>query len=171
MGRNMFGPIRGEWDQDWRVWWGEEPPCHAPVFVLTHHPRAPVVMQGGTTFHFVTAGFDAALRPAKAAAGDQPVDIAGGAATARQALTARAVDELTLDMVPVLLGRGERLFDGVADPGLVPVEVIRSPHATHIRYRAARSSTPRTLLGRTTVGRRWAPNVRATSEAAPQRGP
>jgi len=135
MGRNMFGPIRGEWDGDWRGWWGEEPPYHAPVFVLTHHARDPVEMAGGTTFHFVTDGFDSALEQAKAVAGDAGVAIAGGASTARQALAAGAIDELTLDVAPVLLGAGERLFDGVADPGLEPVEVTSSPLATHVRYR------------------------------------
>ena len=135
MGRNMFGPIRGEWDTDWRGWWGDEPPYHAPVFVLTHHPHDPIEMEGGTTFHFVTEGFEACLRQARAAAGDRDVDIAGGASTVRQAFAADAIDELVLDLVPVLLGSGERLFDDVRDPGLEPVEVIHSPHATHIRYR------------------------------------
>jgi dihydrofolate reductase len=135
MGRNMFGPIRGEWRDDWRGWWGEEPPYHAPVFVLTHYAREPVEMAGGTTFYFVTGGFDAALEQAKAAAGDGDVDIAGGASTVRQAFAAGAIDELMLDIAPVLLGRGERLFDDVADPGLEPVEVIHSPRATHVRYR------------------------------------
>jgi len=135
MGRNMFGPIRGEWDLDWRGWWGEEPPYHAPVFVLTHYPREPIEMLGGTTFHFVTEGFDAALEQARAAAGDGEIAIAGGASTVRQALTSGELDELFLDVAPVLLGAGERIFDGVADPGLEPVEVIASPYATHIRYR------------------------------------
>jgi dihydrofolate reductase len=135
MGRNMFGPIRGEWDPEWRGWWGEEPSYHAPVFVLTHHPRDPIEMEGGTTFYFVTEGFDVALRQARAAAGDDGVDIAGGPSTVRQALAADAIDELVLDVVPMLLGSGERLFDGVRDPGLAPVEVVHSPHATHIRYR------------------------------------
>jgi dihydrofolate reductase len=136
MGRNMYGPIRGEWgDEDWRGWWGEDPPYHAPVFVLTHYPHAPIEMKGGTTFHFVTDGFDAALAQARAVAGDAPVDIAGGAATVRQALTAGVIGELVLDVVPILLGAGERIFDGVPDPGLTPVEVIPSPLATHIRYR------------------------------------
>jgi dihydrofolate reductase len=135
MGRNMFGPLRGEWDGDWRGWWGEEPPYHAPVFVLTHYPHEPIEMTGGTTFHFVTAGFDAALERARAAAGDGDVDVAGGASTVRQALSAGVIDELVLDIVPVLLGSGERLFDGVQDPGLQPVEVIHSPYATHVRYR------------------------------------
>jgi dihydrofolate reductase len=138
MGRNMFGPIRGEWDPEWRGWWGEEPPYHAPVFVLTHHQRDPIEMEGGTTFHFVTEGFDVALEQARAAADDGGVDIAGGASTVRQALAADAIDELVLDVVPVLLGSGERLFDGVRDPGLEPVEVVHSPHATHIRYRIGR---------------------------------
>ncbi len=138
MGRNMFGPVRGEWDEDWRGWWGEEPPYHAPVYVLTHHPHAPIEMQGGTTFHFVTEGFDAAFEQACAAAGDAGVDIAGGASTVRQAFAAGAIDELVLDVAPVLLGGGERLFDGVADPGLEPVEVVHSPLATHIRYRVGR---------------------------------
>ena len=104
MGRNMFGPIRGAWDEDWRGWWGDEPPYHAPVFVLTHHARDPIEMEGGTTFHFVTDGFDAAFERAQAAAGDRGVDIAGGASTVRQALAAGVVDELTLDIAPVLLG-------------------------------------------------------------------
>ncbi|MFL5823006.1 MAG: dihydrofolate reductase family protein [Solirubrobacteraceae bacterium] len=135
MGRNMFGPIRGEWEEDWRGWWGPEPPYHAPVFVLTHHPRDPVEMEGGTTFHFVTDGFEAAFEQAKTAAAGREIAIAGGASTARQALAAGVIDELTLDVAPVLLGAGERLFDGVNDPGLVPLQVVHSPHATHIRYR------------------------------------
>src|SRR5437868_14114348 len=97
MGRNMFGPLRGSWQDDWRGWWGEEPPYHAPVFVLTHHPREPIEMQGGTTFHFVGEGFDAALAQARAVAGDREVAVAGGASTVRQALAAGAIDELTLD--------------------------------------------------------------------------
>jgi dihydrofolate reductase len=138
MGRNMFGPVRGAWDEDWRGWWGDEPPYHAPVFVLTHHPHDPIEMEGGTTFHFVTEGFDVAFQRAQEAAGDRGVDIAGGASTVRQALAAGVIDELTLDIAPVLLGAGERLFDGVQDPGLQPVEVIHSPHATHVRYRIGR---------------------------------
>jgi dihydrofolate reductase len=135
MGRNMFGPIRGEWDPDWRGWWGDEPPYHAPVFVLTHYEREPIEMEGGTTFYFVTEGFDAAFEEAKATAGELEVDIAGGASTVRQALSAGAIDELVLDVVPVLLGAGERLFDEVEDPGFTLLEVVHSPHATHIRYR------------------------------------
>jgi dihydrofolate reductase len=135
MGRNMFGPIRGEWEEDWRGWWGDEPPYHAPVFVLTHYRHEPIVMEGGTTFYFVTDGFDSALAQAREAAGDGEVAIAGGASTIRQALTAGAIEQLTLDLAPVLLGSGENLFDGVEDPGLEPVEVLGSPLATHIRYR------------------------------------
>jgi dihydrofolate reductase len=138
MGRNMFGPIRGEWDGDWRGWWGDEPPYHAPVFVLTHYARDPVEMDGGTTFYFVTDGFDSALEQAKAAAGRRDLTIAGGASTIRQAFAAGALDEIALDVIPVLLGVGERLFAGVDDPGLEPVAVTQSPHATHIRYRVGR---------------------------------
>ena len=137
MGRNMFGPIRGEWEEDWRGWWGPEPPYHAPVYVLTHHAREPIEMDGGTTFHFVTGGFDAAYAQACEVAGDDGVDIAGGASTVRQALMAGVVDELTLDIAPVLLGSGERIFDGVESLGMEPVEVLHSPLATHIRYRRA----------------------------------
>ncbi len=138
MGRNMFGPIRGDWVGDWRGWWGEDPPYHAPVFVLTHYAHPPIEMAGGTTFHFVTAGFDAALQQAKAAAGEADIRVAGGASTVRQALAAGAIDELTLDIVPVLLGNGERLFDDVKDLGFTPIEVVHSRHATHVRYAVAR---------------------------------
>ena len=116
MGRNMFGPIRGPWQGDWRGWWGDEPPYRAPVFVLTHYEHEPIELAGGTTFYFVGDGFDAAFARASEAAGDRGVDIAGGASTVRQALAAGVIDELVLDFVPVLLGSGERLFDGVADP-------------------------------------------------------
>src|SRR3954470_14422630 len=135
MGRNMFGPVRGGWDEDWRGWWGAEPPYHAPVFVLTHHPRDPVEMAGGTTFVFVTRGFDAAFELARAAAGDADVTVAGGASTVRQALAAGVIDELVLDVVPILLGGGARLLDGVTDPGLTQLEVTSSPGVTHLRYR------------------------------------
>src|SRR6478752_6761606 len=138
MGRNMFGPVRGTWESygaEWSGWWGDEPPYHAPVFVLTHHEREPVEMAGGTTFHFVTGGFDTAYAAAVEAAGDEEILIAGGASTIRQALAAGVLDEIVLDVSPVLLGAGERLLDGVTDPGLTPVEVIGSPRATHIRYR------------------------------------
>ncbi|HEY2320559.1 MAG TPA: dihydrofolate reductase family protein [Solirubrobacteraceae bacterium] len=135
MGRNMFGPIRGEWDEDWRGWWGDEPPYHAPVFVLTHHPREAIEMQGGTTFHFVTEGFDAAYARARDVAGGREVSIAGGASTVRQALTAGVIDELVLDISPVVLGSGESPFHGVEDLRLAPIEVVHSPFATHVRYR------------------------------------
>jgi dihydrofolate reductase len=135
MGPNMFGPIRGDWDEDWRGWWADEPPYHAPVFVLTHHPHDPIEMQGGTTFHFVTDGFDAALEQAPRGRRRSGGGHRGGAATVRQALAANAIDELVLDVVPVLLGTGQGLFEGVADPGLTPIDVIHSPYATHIRYR------------------------------------
>lgn len=134
MGRNMFGPIRGPWRDEWRGWWGDEPPYHAPVFVLTHYEHEAIELKGGTTFHFVTEGFDAAFTQASEVAGQSGVDIAGGASTVRQALEAGVIEELVLDFVPVLLGAGERLLDGVPDPGLEPVEVIHSPLATHVRY-------------------------------------
>jgi dihydrofolate reductase len=135
MGRNMFGPIRGEWSEDWRGWWGDDPPYHAPVFVLTHYPRDSIEMKGGTTFHFVADGFDAALARAKDVAGDMDVDIAGGASAVRQALGTNAIDDLYLDIVPALLGTGESMFDGIDDLKLAPVEVTHSPHATHVHYR------------------------------------
>jgi dihydrofolate reductase len=135
MGRNMFGPIRGEWDEEWSGWWGPEPPYHAPVFVLTHHAHEPIEMEGGTTFHFVTDDFDAAYAGAREAAGDDGIDIAGGASTVRQALQANVIDELWLDIAPVLLGSGERIFDDVADFDFEPTEVLHSPLSTHICYR------------------------------------
>ncbi len=139
MGRNMFGPVRGSWEseEEWRGWWGPTPPYHAPVFVLTNYEREPVEMDGGTTFYFVTGGFDAAYAQAQEAAGDRGIDIAGGASTVRQALAAGVVDELTLDIAPVLLGSGERIFDGVETFDMEPVEVLHSPLATHIRYERA----------------------------------
>jgi dihydrofolate reductase len=139
MGRNMFGPVRGEWDEDWRGWWGPEPPYHAPVFVLTHYPHDPIEMEGGTTFSFVTAGIEAALEQATAVTGGKDVDIAGGASAVRQALAIGALDELLLDIVPVLLGDGEGLFSGLSAPEFVPAEVVHSPYATHVRYLVRRS--------------------------------
>jgi dihydrofolate reductase len=135
MGRNMFGPIRGDWDEDWRGWWGPEPPYHAPVFVLTHYPHDPIEMAGGTTFHFVTDGFDSAYAQARDVAGDRDVSIAGGASTVRQALAAGVIDQLVLDIAPVVLGAGESPLAGVPDLALEPVEAIHSPLATHVRYR------------------------------------
>jgi dihydrofolate reductase len=134
MGRNMFGPA-GAWDPDWRGWWGDDPPFHAPVFVLTHHEREPLEMQGGTTFHFVTGGPEAALAAAREAAGDRDVAVSGGASTINQLLAAGLLDELHLHIVPVVLGAGERLLVDVGDPKLEPVEVIASPGVTHITYR------------------------------------
>lgn len=142
MGRNMFGPIRGEWDEDWRGWWGAEPPYHAPVFVLTHHAHEPIEMAGGTTFHFVTEGFDAAYARALEAAGGAGIHIAGGASTVRQALAAGVVNELTLDIAPVLLRGGERIFDGIESFGFEPVEALNSPLATHVRYRRTGRHVP-----------------------------
>jgi dihydrofolate reductase len=119
LGRNMFGPIRNEWPDDaWRGWWGDDPPYHCPVFVLTHHPRAPIEMQGGTTFHFVTDGLQAALGRARAAAGARDVRLGGGASTLRQGLQARLVDEMHLAITPTVLGRGEPLFAGLDLPAL-----------------------------------------------------
>lgn len=138
MGRNMFGPVRGPWSSfegGWTGWWGDEPPYHAPVFVLTQHAMEPIAMAGGTTFHFVTDGFDAAYARALDAAAGGDIRIAGGAATIRQAFAAGVLEEITLDLVPVLLGAGERLLDGVTDPGLEPLDVSASPLATHVRYR------------------------------------
>jgi len=134
MGRKMFGPGRGPWDENWRGWWGEDPPYHAPVFVLTHHARDRLTMQGGTTFTFVTDGIQAALDQARAAAGDRPVHIAGGAATINQYLAAGLLDDLWLHIAPVTLGEGERLFSagGLA---LEPTDARHTKLVTHVRYR------------------------------------
>jgi dihydrofolate reductase len=119
LGRNMFGPVRGPWPDDtWRGWWGDNPPYHVPVFVLTHHPRPPLTMEGGTVFHFVTDGIETALARAKEAAGDRDVRIGGGVATIRQYLTARLIDELHIAVAPILLGAGEPLFAGLDLPAL-----------------------------------------------------
>jgi dihydrofolate reductase len=137
MGRKMFGGGEGPWDESWTGWWDEDPPFHVPVFVLTHHPREPLEMQGGTTFHFVTDGIEAALAQAREAAGGGDVAVAGGASAVRQYLAAGLLDELFLHVVPVLLGGGERLLDDAGDPQLEPVEVVASPTVTHIRYRVS----------------------------------
>ena len=114
LGRNMFGPVRGPWpDESWKGWWGDEPPYHVPVFVLTHHPREPIEMKGGTTFHFVTGGMHEAMDRARRAAGDRDIRIGGGVATIRQFLRARLIDELHLAVSPVVLGEGEKLFEGI----------------------------------------------------------
>ena len=138
MGRNMFSPYRGPHDEAWTGWWGEDPPYHAPVFVLTHYERAPLQMQGGTTFTFVTDGIESALAQARAAAGDADVAIAGGAATVNQYLAAGLIDELRLHVAPVVLGRGERLFAGVEDVELEPLGVSGTALVTHLRYRIPR---------------------------------
>jgi dihydrofolate reductase len=137
MGRNMFGPVRGEWgDEDWRGWWGDDPPYHAPVFVITHHAREPVEMEGGTTFHFVTDGIEAALARAKEAAGEKDVAIAGGASTLQQYLGAGLVDEMELHVVPLLLGAGGRLFENLdgGPAGFECVELVSSPAVAHYSY-------------------------------------
>ena len=141
MGRNMFGPIRderGERDPAWRGWWGENPPYHAPVFVLTHHPLAPIPMEGGTTFHFVGDGIDSALAQAREAAAGADVMVAGGAQCVQQYLAAGLLDELYLHISPMVLGAGERLLENVGDPLLEPVEVVAAPAVTHVRYRVGR---------------------------------
>jgi dihydrofolate reductase len=137
MGRNMFGPGRGAWDESWKGWWGDDPPYHAPVFVLTHQPREPLQMEGGTTFTFVTDGIASALEQARDAAGDADIAIAGGAATVRQYLAAGLLDELRLSIVPVVLGAGERLFDGVGDVTLEQLDANGTGLVTHVRYRVA----------------------------------
>lgn len=135
LGRNMFGPIRGEWpDAQWKGWWGDNPPYHAPTYVLTHHARASIEMQGGTTFHFITAGIDVALRLAREAAGGKDVRIGGGAATVREYLRAGHIDELHLAVVPAVLGQGEPLFEGVdlRELGYRVTEHVATENATHI---------------------------------------
>jgi dihydrofolate reductase len=141
MGRNMFGPIRGPWqDESWRGWWGEDPPYHVPVFVLTHHPRGPLEMQGGTTFHFVTDGIESAYEQAVAAAGGKDITLGGGASTVQQAIAAGLLDELQVNLVPILLGGGERLLEGLggAPVGFVPTRVLEAPGVTHLRYRVVK---------------------------------
>jgi dihydrofolate reductase len=119
LGRNMFGPVRGPWpDESWQGWWGEEPPYHVPVFVLTHHARAPLEMKGGTTFHFITGGIEAALERARQAAGGRDVRVGGGVSTIRQYLEAGLLDELHLAVSPILLGSGEALFVDLDLPAL-----------------------------------------------------
>ena len=139
MGRNMFGGGRGPWPTDpaWNGWWGEEPPYHHPVFVLTHHPRPPLELIG-TTFTFVTDGFASAMAQAHAAAGDLDVQIGGGADTIRQALASGVLDQLDIHIAPVMLGSGERLFGGTADVRLERERVIAAPGVTHLRYRVVR---------------------------------
>ena len=139
MGRNMYGPIRGEWgDTDWKGWWGDDPPYHAPTYVVTHHPHDPIEMEVGTTFHFVTDGLESAFAQARETAGDKRVSIAGGASCAQQALAAGLVDEFDLQVSPVILGAGERLLDNF-EPGSAPEleleRVLEAPGVAHLRYR------------------------------------
>jgi len=137
MGRNMFGPVRGRWpDEDWKGWWGDNPPYHHQVFVLTHHARAPIPMQGGTTFNFVTDGIESALAQAFEAAGGLDVRLGGGPATVQQYLKAGLIDELHFAIVPIFLGAGERLFDNLEGGpiGYECVELVSSPSVTHVRF-------------------------------------
>jgi dihydrofolate reductase len=138
LGRNMFGPVRGPWpDESWKGWWGEEPPYHVPTFVLTHHPRPPLAMKGGTEFRFVTEGIHAALEQARAAAGDRDVRIGGGVSTVRQFLRAGLIDELHLAIRPVLLGSGEHLFNGLdlRALGYECAKSVAGERATHVFLR------------------------------------
>lgn len=137
MGRNMFGGHPGPWNANdpWKGWWGKNPPFHHPVFVLTHHAREPLAMEGGTTFIFVTDGFESALEQARHAAGGQDITLAGGAKAAQQYLAAGLVDEMEINLVPTLLGGGERLFEGVGDlHGLELVRTVATPNVTHLKF-------------------------------------
>ena len=138
MGRRMFGGGEGPWDESWKGWWGDEPPFHAPVFVLTHHERAPLEMQGGTTFTFVTDGVASALDQARAAAGEQDVAIAGGAEAIQQYLAAGLLDELTIHVAPVLLGGGRRLLENIDGVALEQTRVAEGSGVTHMTYRVVR---------------------------------
>jgi dihydrofolate reductase len=143
LGRNMFSPIRGEWpDENWKGWWGDNPPYHVPVFILTHHPRPSIEMDGGTTFHFVTGGIREALDRAREGAGTMDVRIGGGANTIQQYLRERLIDELHIAISPVLLGRGERLFEGLdlRALGYECVEFVASEKATHVVLRLQKHS-------------------------------
>ncbi|MBW8823120.1 MAG: dihydrofolate reductase [Xanthomonadales bacterium] len=135
LGRNMFGPIRGEWPDDaWKGWWGDDPPYHAPTYILTHHPRESIVMEGGTVFHFVSDGIADALRQARATAGDLDVKIGGGVATVREYLQADAIDEMHVVISPIVLGQGEALFAGIDLPamGYRVIEQATTPKAMHV---------------------------------------
>jgi dihydrofolate reductase len=135
MGRNMFGPVRGEWDRQWKGWWGDNPPYHGPVFVLTHYPRDPQPMEGGTTFYFVTDGIDAAMKLAREAAGDGDISVHGGATTVNQYLAAGMIDEVRLHIAPLTLGAGTRVFDGVPQLKLEQLESRAAASVTHVMYR------------------------------------
>jgi dihydrofolate reductase len=140
MGRNMFGGGPGPWsNKPWNGWWGDEPPFHHPVFVLTHHPREPLELKGGNTFTFVTEGIESALEQANRAADGKDVSLGGGARAAQQYLAAGLVDEMLINIVPILLGDGERLFDGLADrrPKLQPISTIAAPGVWHLKFRVS----------------------------------
>jgi dihydrofolate reductase len=145
MGRNMFGGQPGPWDgrEPWDGWWGEDPPFHHPVYVITHHARTPLELEGGTTFTFVTGGIKTALERAQQAAGGKDVQLAGGANVARQFLVAGLVDEMEISLVPILLGSGERLFDGVGDDfrGLELVRTVAAPTVTHLKFARSTKNT------------------------------
>ncbi|MBM7046682.1 MULTISPECIES: dihydrofolate reductase family protein [Rhizobium] len=135
LGRNMFGPIRGEWPDDgWKGWWGNNPPYHTPTYILTHYPRPSIEMEGGTTFHFITGGIEEALVQAKAAAGGRDVKIGGGVSTVRQYLNAGLIDEVHFAISPVVLGKGEAMFEGIDLPalGFRVSEHVATAHATHV---------------------------------------
>jgi len=138
MGRNMFGGHPGPWSSanPWNGWWGDEPPFHHPVFVLTHHPREPLAMQGGTTFTFVTDGIESALAQARIAAGGKDISLAGGASVAQQYFSAGLIDEMEINLVPTLLGEGERLFEGLGDDlhGLELVRTVAAPKVVHLKF-------------------------------------
>jgi len=143
MGRNMFGGGPGPWGKDpWKGWWGDNPPFHAPVFVLTHHAREPLAMQGGTTFTFVTDGIESALKQAKKAAGGKDVMLGGGAKVAQQYLAAGLIDEMEIHVVPLLLGGGARLFDDLGRLGvrLEPIRTVEGPGVTHLKYRIVKEA-------------------------------
>jgi len=137
MGRNMFGPVRGEWgSSEWNGWWGDNPPFHVPTYVLTHHEREPLEMEGGTTFFFVTDGIESAVAQAKESAGEKDVSVGGGAATIQQCIRAGLLDQLLLNLVPILLGDGERLLDGLGgvEASFERTRVINAPGVTHLFY-------------------------------------
>jgi dihydrofolate reductase len=138
MGRNMFGPIRGPWEDDsWKGWWGDDPPYHVPVFVLTHHERGPFTLSD-TTFNFVTDGIDSALQRARDAAGSKDVIVAGGASAIQQYLAAGVLDELTLNVTPTILGAGERLLENVGDLQLEQLRAVEAPGVAHLKYRVVK---------------------------------
>jgi len=137
MGRNMFGPIRGDWgDHSWTGWWGDNPPFHHPVFVLTHHARDPIPLKGGTTFYFVTDGLDSAVAQARKAAGTKDISVGGGASVVRQCLSAGLLDEMQIHLVPLFLGGGERIFEGfdAKKLHLKPIRVLEGKGVTHLKY-------------------------------------